>query len=76
MTEPDLPFLKPEPEIPPETDEHILPSPDVKNPLPNHEPNEKEEIEPFICPICGKSFNNKSDFDVHIAKNHGKTKKV
>ncbi len=41
MTEPDLPYPKPGPEIPPETNEVIPPSPDVKNPLPNHEPIEK-----------------------------------
>ena len=41
MAEPDLPSVKPEPEIPQEKNELIPPSPDVKNPLPNHEPIEK-----------------------------------
>ncbi len=31
-------FAKPVPEIAPETNEAIPPSPDVENPLPNHEP--------------------------------------
>jgi Zinc finger, C2H2 type. len=76
MTEPDLPFVKPGPEIPPETNEHITPSPDVKNPLPNHEPTEKLETEAFICPVCGKPFNNKADLDLHMAKDHGNRKKA
>jgi hypothetical protein len=76
MTEPDLPAVKPVPEIPPETNEVIPPSPDVKNPLPNHEPIEKEETEDFICPVCGKPFKTKADLDLHIAKNHGQTKKA
>ena len=76
MTEPDLPYVKPEPEIPPETNEVVPPSPDVKNPLPNHEPIEKMENEDFICPVCGESFSTKADLDLHIAKNHGQTKKT
>jgi len=76
MTESDLPYIKPEPEIPPETNEVIPPSPDVKNPLPNHEPIEKMEIDAFICPVCGKSFNTKDDLDLHMAKNHGQIKKA
>jgi uncharacterized Zn-finger protein len=76
MTESDLPYVKPEPEIAPETNEVIPPSPDVKNPLPDHEPIEKEEMEAFICPVCGKSFKTKADLDLHIAKNHGQTKKT
>jgi hypothetical protein len=75
MTESDLPFIKPGPEIPPETNEHILPSPDVKNPLPKHDPAEKLETEAFICPVCGKSFNNKADLDLHMATIHGNKKK-
>ena len=57
MTEPDLPYVKPTPEIPPETNELIPPSPDVTNPLHKHEPIEKMETEDFICPICRKSFH-------------------
>jgi hypothetical protein len=76
MTEPDLPYIKPGLEIPPETNELIPPSPDVKNPLPDHEPTEKSEIEAFICPVCRKPFNNKADLDLHMAKDHGQTKKA
>ncbi len=76
MTEPDLPFIKPGPEISSETNELIPPSPDVKNPLPNHEPIEKMETETFICPVCGKSFDTKDDLDLHMAKSHGQTKKA
>jgi len=76
MTEPDLPSNKPGQEILPETNELIPPSPDVKNPLPNHEPIEKMETEAFICPVCGKSFITKADLDLHMAKNHGRVKKV
>jgi len=76
MTEPDLPFIKPGPEIPAEANELIPPSSEVKNPLPNHDPAEKLESEDFICSICGKPFNNKADLDVHMAKDHGNTKKV
>ena len=76
MTEPDLPYNRPGPEIPPETNELIPPSPDVKNPLPNHEPIEKMETEAFICPVCGKSFITKADLDLHMIKNHGRVKKV
>jgi hypothetical protein len=76
MTESDLPFIKPEPEIPSEANEVIPPSPDVKNPLPNHEPIEKLETEDLICPVCGKPFKNKADLDLHIAKNHGRIKKA
>jgi hypothetical protein len=76
MTEPDLPSAKPVPEIPPETNEVIPPSPDVKNPLPNHEPIEKEETESFICPVCGKSFSTKADLDLHMEKDHGQLMKA
>jgi hypothetical protein len=76
MTEPDLPYIKPGPGIPPETNEIIPPSPDVKNPLPDHEPNEKSEIAAFICPVCRKPFNNKADLDLHMAKDHGQIKKA
>jgi hypothetical protein len=76
MTEPDLPSAKPVPEIPLETNEVIPPSPDVKNPLPNHEPIEKEETESFICPVCGKSFSTKADLDLHIEKDHGQLMKA
>ena len=70
MTEPDLPYIKPGPELPPETNEIIPPSPDVKNPLPNHEPTGKEETEAFICPICRRSFSTNADLDLHMAKDH------
>jgi acyl-CoA synthetase (NDP forming) len=53
MTESDLPYIKPESEIPPEANEVVPPSPDVKNPLPYHDPIEKEETAAFICPVCG-----------------------
>ena len=76
MTESDLPYLKPELEIPPEVNEVAPPSPDVKNPLPNHDPIEKDEIEAFICPACRKSFRTQTDLDLHMTKNHGQTKKV
>ena len=76
MTESDLPYIKPELEIPPEANEVVAPSPDVKNPLPDHEPLEKEETEAFICPVCGKSFSIKADLDLHMAKNHGQPKKA
>jgi uncharacterized Zn-finger protein len=76
MTESDLPYIKPELEIPPETNEVVPPSPDVKNPLPHHEPLEKEEIDAFICPFCGKSFSNKDTLDLHIGKNHRQPKKA
>ena len=70
MTEPDLPYVNPAPEIPPEANELVPPSADVKNPLPNHDPLEKEETEDFICPVCGKFFNNKADLDLHMSKEH------
>lgn len=76
MTEPDLPYVKPGPEIPPETNDPIPPSSDVKNPLPPHEPIEKEETEAFICPVCGKSFNIKAYLDLHMEKSHGHIKKA
>jgi hypothetical protein len=76
MTESDLPYVKQAPEIPPETNEIIPPSPDVKNPLPDHEPIENVETGAFICPVCGKSFNTKAELDVHIAKNHRQTQKA
>ena len=76
MTEPDLPTIKPAPEIPPETNEVIPPSPDVKNPLPNHEPIEKIETEDFVCPVCGKTFSTKADFDLHMEKDHGQINKA
>ena len=76
MTESDLPYIKPIPEIPPETNEVVPPSPDVKNPLPNHEPSEKEETETFLCPVCGKSFNTKADLDLHMEKEHGQIDKA
>jgi hypothetical protein len=76
MTEPDLPSFKPELEIPPEKNGVIPPSPDVKNPLPDHEPIEKEETEDFICPICGKSFRTKADLDLHIEKDHAQINKA
>ena len=75
MTEPDLPFVKPTPELPPETNENVSPSPDVKNPLPNHDPIEKIETDTFICPICGKPFQTKAALDLHLAKNICKLKK-
>jgi len=75
MTEPDLPYLKPVPE-PPETNEDLSPSPDVKNPLPEHEPIEKNEPEGFVCPICGRSFKTKGDLDLHIIPEHKQTKKT
>jgi len=75
MTEPDLPYLKPVPE-PPETNEDLSPSPDVKNPLPDHEPIEKNELEGFVCPICGRSFKTKVDLDLHIVTEHKQTKKT
>ncbi len=76
MTESDLPYIKPVPEIPPETDEVLSPSPDVKNPLPNHEPIEKMETGSLECPICGRSFKTKVDLDLHIIKDHKQTKKT
>jgi hypothetical protein len=76
MTEPDLPYIKPGPELPPETNEIIPPSPDVKNPLPKHEPIEKVENEAFVCPVCGKAFNIKADLDLHMQKSHGQIKKA
>jgi hypothetical protein len=76
MTEPDLPYIKPAPEIPPETNELIPPSPDVNNPLPNHEPIEKVLPEAFVCLVCGKPFNTKADLDLHMSKNHGQIKKA
>jgi len=75
MTEPDLPYLKPVPE-PPETNEDLSPSPDVKNPLPEHEPIEKNEPEGFVCPICGRSFKTKVDLDLHIISELKQTKKT
>ena len=76
MAEPDLPFIKPGPEVPPETNESLTPTRDVKNPLPNHEPIENVETEDLICPVCGKRFNNKADLDLHMAKDHGNKKKA
>ena len=77
MAESDLPYIKPELEITPEANEVVPPSLDVKNPLPDHEPLEKEEAtEAFICPFCGKFFSTKDDLDLYMAKNHGETKKA
>ena len=76
MTEPELPYPKPAPEIPPETNELIPPSPDVTNPLHKHEPIEKEATEAFICLVCGKSFNTKAELDLHIEKDHGQINKA
>jgi hypothetical protein len=76
MTESDLPYVKPVPEISPETNEVVPPLPDVKNPLPNHEPSEKEETEAFVCPVCGKSFSTKADLDLHMEKDHGQINKA
>jgi len=73
MTESDLPYIKPD--LTPETNEAIPPSPDVKNPLPDHEPIEKVETEFFVCPVCGKSFSTKADLDLHMSKSHGQIKK-
>jgi hypothetical protein len=75
MTESDLPYIKSVPE-PLETDEKLSPSPDVKNPLPNHESIEKNEPESFDCPICGRPFKTKVDLDLHIIKDHKQTKKT
>ncbi len=74
MTEPELPAVKPESKIP--QDEVIPTSPDVKNPLPNHEPIEKEETWDFVCPVCGKSFNTKADLDLHMEKDRGQINKA
>ncbi len=76
MTEPDLPYIKPPPELPPETKETMQPSPDVANPLPEHEPIEVVETDAFICPICGKSFKTKVDLDLHLAVDHKEAKKT
>ncbi len=76
MAEPDLPYIEPLPEIPPETNEVSPPSADVKNPLPNHEPTEKEEAEDFICPVCGKHFSTKADLDLHMEKDHEQINKA
>jgi hypothetical protein len=76
MTEPDLPYIKPVPEIPPETDEALSPTSDVKNPLHNHEPIEKMETGALDCPICGRSFKTKVDLDLHIIMEHKQTKKA
>ncbi len=76
MTESDLPYIKPESEIHPEANEVVPPSPDVKNPLPYHDPIEKEETEAFICHVCGKSFSTTVDLDLHMSKNHRQTKKA
>ena len=76
MTEEDLPFIVPPSDLPPDTNEIISPSPDVKNPLPDHEPIEKMEPLTFDCPICGKSFNTKTDLDLHMETVHKQTKKA
>ena len=76
MTETDLPYIIPPPELTPETDENISPSPDVKNPLPNHEAIENIRTGTFDCPLCGKSFYTKTDLDLHMITNHKQTKKT
>jgi hypothetical protein len=76
MTEPELPYVNPAPEIPPETNEFLSPSPDVTNPLPDHEPLEKAETEDFICPVCGESFTTKAGLDLHMEKDHKQIKKA
>jgi len=76
MTESDLPYITPPPELPPETNENILPSPDVENPLPSHDPIEKIETGTFDCPICGKSFSTKANLDLHMATVHKKSKET
>jgi hypothetical protein len=76
MTEPDLPYITPPPELPPETKETMQPSPDVANPLPDHESIENTETTLFTCPICGKSFKTKFDLDFHIAMEHKKNEKT
>ena len=76
MTKEDLPFIVPPSDLPPDTNENISPSPDVKNPLPNHEPIENMETETFDCPICRKSFYTKTDLDLHMIKKHKQTKKA
>lgn len=76
MTESDLPYIKPELESPPDANKVVPPSPDVKNPLPDHEPLQKEETEAFVCPVCGKSFITKGDLDLHMEKEHGKPREA
>jgi hypothetical protein len=76
MTEPDLLFIKPGPEIPAEANELIPPSSDVKNHLPNHDTAVKLESEDFICSVFGKPFSNRADLDLHMAKDHGNRKKA
>jgi len=71
MTESDLPYIKPEPEIPPEANEVVPPSQDVKNPVPSHEPIETMEIGAFNCLVCGRSFIIKADLDLHMQKTIG-----
>jgi hypothetical protein len=75
MIESDLPYIKPVPEIPPEANV-VPPSADVKNPLPDHEPIEKEKTEAFICPVFRKSFSIKADLDLHMEKDHGQINKA
>jgi hypothetical protein len=76
MAEPDVPYAKPATDLSQETNEVTPPSPDVKNPLPDHDPLEKLELGAFICPVCGKSFNTKADLDLHLARNHRLTTKA
>jgi hypothetical protein len=76
MAEPDVPYVKPATDLSQETNEVIPPSPDVKNPLPDHDPLEKPELGDFICPVCGKSFNTKADLDLHLARKHRLTTKA
>jgi hypothetical protein len=76
MTEPDVPYAKPATDLSQETNEVTPPSPDVKNPLPDHDPLEKMELGAFICPVCGKSFTTKAELDLHLARNHRLTTKA
>jgi Zinc finger, C2H2 type len=76
MTEPDLPYITPPPELPAETKEEIQPSPDVENPLPTHEPLEDTDTDPLVCPICGRIFKTKTELELHIATIHTQIKKT
>jgi hypothetical protein len=54
----------------------VSPSPDVKNPIPNHEPIEKMETGALDVQSVEDLSKPKFDLDLHIITEHKQTKKA